>query len=101
MAEELPPNVVLILIDDLGWNDLGVYGSGFHQTPNLDRLAAEGLRFTNAYAAAPVFSPTRASLLTGKSPARLRLTNFIPGSGAPEGSAVVPPRDWVKALLKR
>lgn len=92
------PNIVLILIDDLGWADLGVYGSAFHETPNIDRLASEGLRFASAYAAAPVCSPTRASLLTGKSPARLRITNFIPGSGAPDGSGVLPPRDWVKAL---
>jgi len=98
IAGELPPNIVLILIDDLGWSDLGVYGSGFHETPNIDRLAAEGLRFADAYAAAPVCSPTRASLLTGKSPARLHLTNFIPGSGAPDGSPVVPPSGWVKAL---
>jgi arylsulfatase A-like enzyme len=98
VARELPPNVVLILIDDLGWVDLGVYGSGFHETPSIDRLAAGGLRFSNAYAAAPVCSPTRASLLTGKSPARLGLTNFLPGSGAPEGSPVVPPADWSKAL---
>lgn len=97
-ARELPPHVVLILIDDLGWTDLGSYGSTFHETPNLDRLASEGLRFTDAYAAAPVCSPTRASLLTGKSPARLRITNFIPGSGAPDGSPVVPPSGWVKAL---
>ena len=98
VARELPPNVVLILVDDLGWTDLGVYGSAFHETPNIDRLAAEGLRFGNAYAAAPVCSPTRASLLTGKSPARLRITNFIPGSGAPDGSPLVPPGGWVKAL---
>jgi arylsulfatase A-like enzyme len=98
VARELPPNVVLILIDDLGWTDLGSYGSSFHETPNVDRLAAEGLRFADAYAAAPVCSPTRASLMTGKSPARLRITNFIPGSGAPDGSPVVPPADWVRAL---
>jgi arylsulfatase A len=98
VAGDVPPNVVLILIDDLGWTDLGVYGSRFHETPNIDRLAAEGLRFSNAYAAAPVCSPTRASLLTGKSPARLHLTNFIPGSGAPGGSPVVPPDGWLKAL---
>ncbi|MFN0087024.1 MAG: sulfatase [Blastocatellia bacterium] len=74
-----PPNIVLILIDDYGWADTGCYGSTFHRTPNIDRLAARGVRFTDAYAAAPVCSPTRASLMTGKSPARLRLTDWLPG----------------------
>src|SRR5437660_12350654 len=73
------PNVVLILADDLGWADLGCYGSTFHRTPHLDRLAAAGLRFTHAYAACPVCSPTRAALMTGKVPARLRLTDWLPG----------------------
>lgn len=74
-----PPNIVLILADDLGWADLGCYGSTFHETPNLDRLARSGMRFTQAYAAAPLCSPTRASLLTGKHPARLHLTTYLPG----------------------
>ena len=73
------PNVVLIVADDLGWADLACYGSKFHKTPNLDRLAAEGRRFTQAYAAAPVCSPTRAALMTGKHPARLHLTDWLPG----------------------
>ena len=73
------PNIVLILADDLGWADLGCYGSTYHHTPNLDRLAASGLRFTDAYAAAPVCSPTRAALMTGKYPARLNLTDWLPG----------------------
>src|SRR4030095_4932980 len=60
------PNIVLILADDLGWSDLGCQGSDFYQTPNIDRLAREGMRFTQAYAAGPVCSPTRASLLTGQ-----------------------------------
>src|SRR5947209_20612170 len=72
-------NVVLILADDLGWADLGCYGSTFHRTPHLDRLAGAGLRFTHAYAACPVCSPTRAALLTGKVPARLHLTDWLPG----------------------
>src|SRR5438128_11477299 len=72
-------NVVFILADDLGWADLGCYGSKYHKTPNLDRLAAQGLRFTYAYAAAPVCSPTRAALLTGLYPARLNLTDWLPG----------------------
>ncbi len=61
-----PPNVVLILIDDLGWTDLACYGSKYYRTPHLDQLAAEGLRFTQAYAACPVCSPTRAALMTGQ-----------------------------------
>jgi arylsulfatase A-like enzyme len=73
------PNFVFILLDDLGWKDLGCYGSTFYETPNIDRLAAQGIRFTNAYAAAPVCSPTRASILTGRYPARLHLTDFLTG----------------------
>ncbi len=78
-ADARRPNVVLILADDLGWADLGCYGSTFHRTPNLDRLAAAGLRFTHGYAACPVCSPTRAALMTGKVPARLHLTDWLPG----------------------
>lgn len=76
-----PPNVILILMDDLGWADLGCYGSTFHKSPSIDRLAAEGMKFTQAYAACPVCSPTRASILTGKWPARLHLTDWLPGRG--------------------
>lgn len=72
-------NVILILADDLGWADLGCYGSTFHHTPNIDRLAASGMRFTDGYAACPVCSPTRAALMTGKVPARLGLTDWLPG----------------------
>jgi arylsulfatase A-like enzyme len=72
-------NFVFILIDDMGWMDLGCYGSSGHLTPHIDRLAASGMRFTNAYAACPVCSPTRASILTGKYPARLHLTDWLPG----------------------
>jgi arylsulfatase A-like enzyme len=78
-AQSRPPNVVFILADDLGVNDLGVYGRAEHRTPNLDRLAAEGLRFTTAYVASPICSPSRAALLTGRAPARLHITTFIPG----------------------
>ncbi len=81
-AKPLPgPNVILIVADDLGWADLGCYGSKFHRTPRLDQLAANGRRFTQAYAACPVCSPTRAALMTGKHPARLRLTDWLPGRG--------------------
>ncbi len=73
------PNIVFILVDDLGWRDLGCYGTAFYETPNIDRLAAAGMRFTDAYAACPVCSPTRASIMSGKYPARLGLTDWIPG----------------------
>ena len=73
------PNVILIVADDLGAADLGCYGSRYHQTPQLDQMAKDGLRLTSAYSAAPVCSPTRAALLTGKHPARLHLTDWLPG----------------------
>jgi arylsulfatase A-like enzyme len=73
------PNIVLILADDLGINDLSCYGRKDQVTPNLDRLAKEGTRFATAYCAQPICSPSRAALMTGKSPARLHLTNFLPG----------------------
>ncbi|MBS0203009.1 MAG: sulfatase-like hydrolase/transferase [Planctomycetes bacterium] len=73
------PNVVLIVIDDLGWADLGCYGSKFHKTPQLDKLATEGMRFTQAYAACPVCSPTRAAIMTGRYPQRMNITTWLPG----------------------
>lgn len=73
------PNVIFILADDLGWMDLGCYGSALYETPHLDRLARQGVRFSAAYAACNVCSPTRASILTGKYPARLNLTDWLPG----------------------
>lgn len=75
------PNVVLIVADDLGWADLGCYGSQFNRTPHLDALAKSGRRFTQAYSACPVCSPTRAALMIGKYPARLHLTDWLPGRG--------------------
>ena len=72
------PNIVLFLIDDLGWKDVGCYGSEYYKTPNIDRLAAQGVQFTNGYAACAVCSPTRAAILTGKYPARLMLTEWLP-----------------------
>ncbi|HTM49741.1 MAG TPA: sulfatase [Bryobacteraceae bacterium] len=74
-----PLNFIFILVDDWGWTDLGCYGSKSYDTPNIDRLATQGMRFTGAYAACPVCSPTRASVITGKYPARLHLTDWIPG----------------------
>lgn len=74
------PNIIFILIDDMGWRDLGCYGSSFYETPNIDRLRAEGMLFTDAYASCPVCSPTRASVMTGKYPATVGITNFIGGA---------------------
>ncbi len=80
------PNLVMILIDDMGWRDLQCFGSTFYETPNIDALAAEGTVFTQAYASCPVCSPSRASLMTGKYPARVGLTQYLGG------------HDWGKLL---
>lgn len=87
------PNIIFILADDLGWADLSCYGSTFYETPNLDRMAAGGIRFTNNYAASPVCSPTRGSLMTGMNPARTRITDWIPGRQ--DGGQVKP---WEKFI---
>lgn len=79
------PNILFILVDDLGWTDLGCFGSTFYETPHVDRLAATGMRFTDAYAACPVCSPTRASIMTGKYPARTNTTDWF---GAPQPQTV-------------
>ncbi|MCL2665538.1 MAG: sulfatase [Defluviitaleaceae bacterium] len=71
------PNIIFILIDDMGWTDLGCFGSSFYETPNIDRLASEGMRFTDAYAACPVCSPSRASYMCGKYPAAIGVTDWI------------------------
>jgi len=84
------PNFVFVLIDDLGWADVGCNGSSFYDTPNVNTLAAEGMRFTNGYAACPVCSPTRASIVTGKYPARLKLTNFLVGLRTQKDSPIAP-----------
>jgi arylsulfatase A len=76
-SPKIPLNFILINVDDLGWTDLGCYGSRFYETPNIDRLAAEGIRFTDAYAACAVCSPTRAALMTGRYPARIGVTDWI------------------------
>ena len=81
-AREIPggrPNIIVILADDLGWMDARFQGNPLLDTPNLDRLASQGMRFTDGYAASPVCSPTRAAMMTGKSPARLTITNHAPG----------------------
>lgn len=89
---EVPPNVVFILVDDLGWTDLGYAGSDFFETPNVDALAKQSLVFRNAYAAAPVCSPTRAAIMTGKSPARLDMTIWHEGAvdGGPRNRKLLP-----------
>ena len=91
------PNIVFILIDDMGWKDGACFGSKFYQTPQLDALAKSGVRFTQAYAACAVCSPTRAALMTGKNPARLHITDYIPGEGAPKNSRFKVP-DWQQHL---
>jgi len=77
MLKSGKPNIIFILADDLGWAELGCYGNTFNETPNLDRLASQGMRFTDAYAPAPVCSPTRASLLTGQHPARVGIIDYL------------------------
>lgn len=90
------PNIVLIVADDLGWTDLSCYGSDLYETPHLDRLARDGMKFTQAYSACTVCSPTRAAILTGKYPARLHITDWIPGLPPENPKLLVPP--WTKYL---
>ena len=91
------PNIVFILADDLGRHQIACYGSSsFYETPNIDRIAREGMMFSDAYAAAPVCSPTRASIMTGKYPARLHLTDYIAGPPYPYAKVKTP--DWTKEL---
>jgi len=87
----VPPNFVFILADDLGWADLGCYGNTFIDTPHIDALAAQGMRFTDAYSAAAVCSPTRASIMTGQYPARTGIYDFIPGHWRPYAKLIPPP----------
>ena len=93
------PNFVIFLVDDLGWTDLGCYGSDFFETPNIDRLAADGVRFTHGYAACTVCSPTRAALMTGLYPGRTNVTDWIPGHSRPR--AKLKPPDWTMRLEHR
>lgn len=86
------PNIIFILIDDMGWTDLGCFGSKFYETPNIDRLCAQGVKFSNAYAACTVCSPTRAAIMTGKYPARLHITDWIAGHNRPYAKLKIP--DW-------
>jgi arylsulfatase A-like enzyme len=91
-----PPNFIFILVDDMGATDLGCTGSKLYETPNIDRLAKDGVRFTQSYAACTVCSPTRASFLTGKNPAALKLTDWIPGHARPNAKMKIP--EWTKEL---
>jgi arylsulfatase A-like enzyme len=84
---EKKPNVIFILLDDFGYADLGCYGSRFYETPNIDRLASEGMRFTDAYAACPVSSPTRAAIMTGRYPVNTGITDWIPGNQATDNGS--------------
>ncbi|HUX96978.1 MAG TPA: sulfatase [Bacteroidales bacterium] len=99
-SQDSKPNIVFILADDLGWKDLGCYGNKNYETPVLDALAKSGIKFSQAYAACPVSSPTRASIMTGKYPARLKLTNFIAGNRTDEASPVLP-AEWKPYLEAR
>ena len=96
-----PPNIVVILADDMGWNQVGYHGSAYYETPNIDRLARSGVRFSDAYAAAPICSPTRAALMTGKYPARLHLTDYIPGRPWEEKPLVTPKMQQGLPLAER
>ncbi|MEP4079048.1 sulfatase [Haloferula sp.] len=91
-AEGKSPNFVFLLVDDLGWGDFGCYGAEFYETPNIDRLASEGMQFSNGYAACTVCSPSRAAILSGCYPARLHLTDWITGHKRPFAKLAVP--DW-------
>ena len=84
-SAEQKPNILFILIDDLGWSDVGCYGSAFHETPHIDRLAKQGMKFSNAYAASAICSTTRASILTGKYPSRpeIGITRATPQQSLP------------------
>src|SRR5687768_11091331 len=96
VATAAPPNVVLILIDDMGWTDLACYGSRLYETPNIDKLAASGVRLTQGYSACTVCSPTRAAVMTGKYPARLHITDWIAGHQRP--FAKLKPPAWTQHL---
>ncbi|NDG72068.1 MAG: DUF4976 domain-containing protein [Proteobacteria bacterium] len=91
------PNILLILADDLGWTDGGCFGSKFYETPHIDRFATQGMRFTDSYSACTVCSPSRAALLAGQYPARLHLTDYIPGKVPTKAKLSVP--DWTQHLL--
>ena len=84
------PNILFVLVDDLGWMDLACYGNEFNETPNIDRLAEQSVRFTDAYASCPVCSPTRASIMSGQYQQRFQVEDFIPGHWRPFEKLTVP-----------
>lgn len=96
--ENRKPNIVFILTDDLGYTDLGCYGNPFNQTPHIDALAEQGMRFSQAYVASPICSPSRAAIMTGKHPARLHLTNFLVGERTDPASPLLPAK-WATGGL--
>ena len=96
-ALDRKPNIVFVLIDDMGATDGECFGSRFYDTPQMNALAAQSMRFTTAYASCAVCSPTRAAIMTGKAPARLHLTDWIPGEGAPKSAKFKIP-DWQQSL---
>lgn len=93
------PNVLIIYADDLGWSDLGCYGNQAHETPRLDKLASEGMKFTNAYAPAPICSASRASIMTGKSPARLNF-EFVATEGEVTDKPLLAPKRTMELPLE-
>ena len=93
------PNVIFILVDDLGWNDLGYTGSNFYESPNIDALSEDSYEFLTAYAASSVCSPTRASIMTGKHPARVNITDWIPGVD-PKNRPLLGPTDFHQLPLE-
>ena len=97
-AKENKPNVVLFVVDDLGWTDLSSYGSDLYQTPNVDKLAKNGMLFTDAYSTCTVCSPSRASIMTGKYPARINCTDWISGHKKPFAKLKIP--DWTQYMAQ-
>ena len=101
---EDPPNILFILVDDMGWTGPSCYGSDLHETPNIDHLASQGVRFTNAYSASPVCTPTRAAILTGQHPARLNMTIWheaaIERQQGPGDKPLAPPQTEASLALE-
>ena len=93
MHAEKQTNFLFFLVDDMGWADIGANGSKFHETPHIDRLAKSGMRFTQGYAAGSVCSPTRASIMTGKHPVRVNITDWIPGQSNRPTNPLLHPED--------
>lgn len=106
-ADGEPWNVIFFLVDDWGWTDAGSFGSDLYETPNIDRLAAEGVKFTDGYAACTVCSPTRAAVMTGMYPGRTNVTDWIPGMLANRSKQqrakypLLPPPNWTQKLEHR